>query len=168
MKRSFALVAAVELVHLKTATPFIVVSRPSAQREARGGCTTAAAAAGAAVGEAGEHAEGLDPSNAAAYSGKEDTIRVRIWRALASGEELSMTQLSKRVGESRGDVRSHLVHVERQATTIQNKSDDWRVRRGLLPVSASKDTDGAAIAGAKKLRLKKRRGAKNEVFYRLV
>ncbi|KAL7523300.1 hypothetical protein ACHAXR_000116, partial [Thalassiosira sp. AJA248-18] len=66
---------------------------------------------------------------------EKDTIRVRIWRALASGDELSMTQLCKQVGErNRGDLRSHLKHVERQAKTIRNKSSEWRERRGLLPM----------------------------------
>ena len=86
-----------------------------------------------------------------------DTIRVRIWRILSSGEEISVTQLSKQLGESRSDVRSHLKHVERQAKTIRNKSNEWRVRRGLSPV-----------ASPKKMQLKKRRGAKNEVFIKLV
>ena len=100
-----------------------------------------------------------------------DTIRVRIWRALASGEELTMTQLCKQVGErNRGDVRSHLTHVERQAKTIMNKSDEWRIRRGLLPVGETNDDGdgGSAVAGAKKLRLKMRKGTKNELFIRLV
>lgn len=86
-----------------------------------------------------------------------DTIRVRIWRVLSSGEEISMTQLSKQVGESRSDVRSHLKHVERQAKTIRNKSNEWRTRRGLSPV-----------VSPKKMQVKKRRGAKNEVFIKLV
>lgn len=96
-----------------------------------------------------------------------DTIRVRIWRALASGDELSMTQLSKQVRERRGDVRSHLTHVERQAKTIRNKSNEWRIRRGLAPLG-DMDSSGSANGGVKKLRLKKRKGAKNELFIRLV
>mmetsp|Transcript_1164 Transcript_1164/g.2438 ORF Transcript_1164/g.2438 Transcript_1164/m.2438 type:complete len:175 (-) Transcript_1164:111-635(-) len=96
-----------------------------------------------------------------------DTIRVRIWRALASGDELSMTQLCKQVGErSRGDLRSHLTHVERQAKTIRNKSNEWRVRRGLSSL-ANMEGGGSAVVGAKKLRLKMRKG-KNELFIRLV
>ena len=95
-----------------------------------------------------------------------DTIRVRIWRALAesskSKEEISITQLSKRLGENKSDVRSHLKHVERQAKTIRNKSDEWRARRGLSPA------DGSSGGVPKKVQLKKRRGAKNEVFIRLV
>ena len=99
---------------------------------------------------------------------EKDTIRVRIWRALASGDELSMTQLCKQVGESRGDVRSHLTHVERQARTIRNKSDDWRVRRGLAPLTDNTGDDTGSLPNPKKLRLKKRKGPKNEVFIRLV
>mmetsp|Transcript_22935 Transcript_22935/g.39246 ORF Transcript_22935/g.39246 Transcript_22935/m.39246 type:complete len:204 (+) Transcript_22935:345-956(+) len=92
---------------------------------------------------------------------EKDTVRVRIWRALASGEELSMTQLSKRVGvRSVGDLKSHLVHVERQAKTLQNKKDDWRERRGLPPINGA--------GNGQKLRLKIRRGGKKEVFVKLV
>ncbi|KAL9191241.1 hypothetical protein ACHAXT_000947 [Thalassiosira profunda] len=98
---------------------------------------------------------------------EKDTIRVRLWRALASGNELSLTQLSKRVGEKRGDVKAHLTHVERQAKTLGNKSDVWRARRGLQPVAKREDGSGSG-GGPKKLRLKTRRGAKNEVFFRLV
>ena len=63
-----------------------------------------------------------------------DTIRVRIWRALASGEELSMKDLGAAVGERRqGELRAHLKHVEKQAQTLRNKSIRWRERRGLDP-----------------------------------
>lgn len=88
-----------------------------------------------------------------------DTIRVRIWRQLADGKELSLSQLSNAVGERRlGELRSHLTHVEKQAKTIRNKSDDWRTRRGLAPV-----------AGApRKMKLKFRKGKKNETFIRIV
>lgn len=88
-----------------------------------------------------------------------DTVRVRIWRQLADGKELSLTQLSNAVGERRlGELRSHLTHVEKQAKTIRNKSDDWRTRRGLSPV-----------AGApRKMKLKFRKGKKNETFVRIV
>ena len=47
---------------------------------------------------------------------EKDTIRVRIWKALVSsnGNEISLTQLCKLVGvRSKGDVLSHLIHVER-------------------------------------------------------
>jgi hypothetical protein len=86
----------------------------------------------------------------------EDTIRVRIWRALASGDELSLTELAKAVGESRrlSDLKSHLVHVEKQAMTLKNKSFQWRERRGI-----SQDV-------GKTLRLKKRR-VKKEIYFRL-
>jgi hypothetical protein len=60
----------------------------------------------------------------------EDTVRVRIWRALASGDEFSLNQLGSIVGE-RKDLKSHLVHVEKQAKTLKNKSNEWRERRGL-------------------------------------
>ena len=49
---------------------------------------------------------------------EKDTIRVRIWKALASSnnKEISLTQLCKQIGvRNKGDVRSHLIHVERQA-----------------------------------------------------
>ena len=96
-----------------------------------------------------------------------DTIRVRIWRALASGDELSMTELSRRVGVRRGvgDLKSHLKHVERQARTVRNKKDEWRARRGLAPRD---DDSGDLGRGPKKLQLKTRRGGKNETFVRLV
>ena len=108
---------------------------------------------------------------------EKDTIRVRIWRALASGNELSLSQLCKEVGErNRSNIKSHLVHVEKQAKTIRNKSDEWRIRRGLLPIEKKSDNmqcgddsnDSGAVFGAKKLRLKRRRGAKNEEYIRLV
>lgn len=91
-----------------------------------------------------------------------DTIRVRIWRQLADGKELSLSQLSNAVGERRlGELRSHLTHVEKQAKTIRNKSDEWRTRRGLSPV--------AGKAGApRKMKLKFRKGKKNETFVRIV
>ena len=93
--------------------------------------------------------------------GAEDTIRVRIWRALADGEELSLSKLSDAVGERRrGELRSHLVHVERQAKTLLNKSDEWRMRRGLPPAS-----EGAS--SRRTIRLRMRQGAKNEIFVRL-
>ena len=64
----------------------------------------------------------------------QDTIRVRIWNALSSskGEEVSLRELGSIVGERRfGDLKSHLVHVEKQAKTIGNKSKEWKKRRGL-------------------------------------
>jgi hypothetical protein len=116
----------------------------------------------------------------------EDTIRVRIWRALASGDELSLSQLGRAVGERRlSELRSHLQHVERQAKTLRNKSDEWKVRRGLIPSSdikrgrKSEDTElpnadtqssgnGASpFASKAKVQLKTRKGKKNEVFVRL-
>ena len=99
---------------------------------------------------------------------EKDTIRVRIWRVLAFGDEVSMTQLCKRVGERRGDVRSHLKHVERQAKTIRNKSNEWRMRRGLLHADEVESGGNSTVGSAKKVRLKMRKGAKNEIFIRLV
>jgi hypothetical protein len=78
-------------------------------------------------GEASEGKEDLDTEEL-------DTIRVRIWKALSSsnGKELSMRQLGSIVGERRiGDLKSHLVHVEKQAKTVNNKSKEWKQRRGL-------------------------------------
>ncbi len=94
-----------------------------------------------------------------------DTIRVRIWRQLADGKELSLSQLSNAVGERRlGELRSHLTHVEKQAKTIRNKSDEWRIRRGLSPVVGN---NGKADA-PRKMKLKFRKGKKNETFVRIV
>ena len=87
----------------------------------------------------------------------EDTIRVRIWQALASGEELSLAALSRAVGvRSFGDLRAHLRHVERQACTLSTKSGTWRRRRGLPAESAR----------TKRLRLQKRY-VKKAVYYKL-
>lgn len=94
-----------------------------------------------------------------------DTIRVRIWRELADGKELSLSQLANAVGERRlGDLRSHLAHVEKQAKTIRNKSDDWRIRRGLSPIVGENGKTGAR----RKMKLKFRKGKKNETFVRMV
>jgi hypothetical protein len=86
----------------------------------------------------------------------EDTVRVRIWRALASGEELSLKQLGIIVGE-RKDLKSHLAHVEKQAKTLKNKSNEWRERRGLSITDTQK---------INKLRLIKSRDRK-EIHVRL-
>jgi len=95
-------------------------------------------------------------TNIAHNDGPEDAVRVQIWRALASGEELSLTELSRAVGERRrGELLSHLIHVEKQAKTLANKSEGWRLRRGVSP-----DVK-------RKVQLKRRRGAKNEVFVRI-
>lgn len=70
---------------------------------------------------------------------------------------------------NKGDVRSHLIHVERQAKTIQNKSNEWRVRRGLLPHDTDTVSGGSKVSGGvKKFKIKRRRGAKNEEFIRLI
>jgi hypothetical protein len=90
----------------------------------------------------------------------EETIRVRIWRALAAGEELTLQQLGKAVGHHR-DLRSHLKHVARQAESLTNKSDNWRRRRGL-------PTDGIEKRNSDKRRLMIRKGnRRNETFVRL-
>jgi hypothetical protein len=86
-----------------------------------------------------------------------DTVRVRIWKALAPGDELSLKQLGAAVGE-RKDLKSHLKHVAKQSETIKSKSTDWRRRRGL-PLDDSPKVN--------KLRLKTRRGKKNELYVRL-
>lgn len=89
----------------------------------------------------------------------EDTVRVRIWRALAAqnGREMSLAQLANTLGERRSDVRHHLSHVEKQCKTLQSKSEDWRLRRGL------------PAANTKKLSIKTRRkgGKRNELFIKL-
>ena len=103
-----------------------------------------------------------------AEEGTEDTIRVRIWRALAGGDELSLSQLGQAVGERRlGELRSHLSHVERQSKTLRNKSDDWKVRRGLLPDAQSNDDDPSPFASKAKVRLRTRKGKKNEILVKL-
>ena len=87
-----------------------------------------------------------------------DTIRVRIWKALSSGDELTLKELGSVVGERKlGDLRDHLSHVEKQAKTLKNKSEEWRKRRGL-------ETNNRKID---KLRLIIRRGKKNNTFVRL-
>lgn len=89
---------------------------------------------------------------------EQDTVRVRIWRALAPGKELSLKHLGALVGErQKGDLKAHLQHVEKQAKTLKNKNADWRRRRGL-PIDNVKKN---------KLRIKTRRGDKNEVYVRL-
>ena len=88
-----------------------------------------------------------------------DTVRVRIWRALASGEELTLKQLGRIVGECQlGNLSDHLSHVEKQAKTLKNKNPQWKERRGL---------DVANQRKIEKLRLITRRGNRNEVFIRL-
>lgn len=63
-----------------------------------------------------------------------DTVRVRIWRILSMKKEMSLRQLGCAVGERNiGDLKSHLLHVEKQAKTIGNKSDEWKIRRGISP-----------------------------------
>jgi hypothetical protein len=89
--------------------------------------------------------------------GMEDTIRVRIWKALASGEELTLKQLGAAVGEH-NDLKSHLTHVGKQAKTLKNKSIKWRQRRGL-------PTDN--VQKINKRCLKMRRGNKKELYVKL-
>ena len=86
-----------------------------------------------------------------------DTIRVRIWRQLADGKELSVSQLSSAVGlRNWGELRFHLTHVEKQAKTIRNKSNDWKIRRGL-----PSDT-------RRKMKLQVRKGKKNKTYVRII
>lgn len=93
----------------------------------------------------------------------EDTVRVRIWRALAAqnGREVSVAQLATNLGERRSDIRHHLKHVEKQCKTLQSKSTAWRLRRGL-PADAENGS-------TKKLRITTRRGGgkRNELFIKL-
>ena len=91
-----------------------------------------------------------------------DTVRVRIWRALASssGEEITLKQLGGMVGERRlGELKSHLQHVTKQAKTLKNKNIKWRDRRGLSTYYDTKRID--------KLRIRIRRGKNNDVHVRL-
>jgi len=85
---------------------------------------------------------------------EDDTIRVQIWRVLAiawtlkDGEWTSLKELAKAIGNNNSnnnsnnakDLRYHLKHVARQAETIQNKSNQWRKRRGL-PVIEEDDEE---------------------------
>ena len=91
-----------------------------------------------------------------------DTVRVRIWRVLASssGEEITLKQLGGMVGERRlGELKSHLQHVTKQAKTLKNKNNKWRDRRGLSTYYDTKRID--------KLRIRIRRGKNNDVHVRL-
>ena len=83
-----------------------------------------------------------------------DTVRVRIWKALASADkELSLKQLGAIVGERHlGELKSHLVHVEKQAKTFGNKSREWKERRGLL------------VGKRKQAKIQKRKGEKGMVY----
>jgi hypothetical protein len=68
------------------------------------------------------------------YDLEVDTVRVRIWRTLSMKKEINLRQLGYAVGEKNiGDLKSHLFHVEKQAKTIGNKSDEWKIRRGISP-----------------------------------
>lgn len=101
----------------------------------------------------------------------DDTIRVRIWRALAKHRELSLKELGSLVGERNlGDLQSHLAHVSRQAKTFGKKSNEWKLRRNVLFESSSIN-DNIDSASAKKLRKKvkilKRRGPRGQLFIRI-
>ena len=89
----------------------------------------------------------------------EDTIRVRIWKALdSSNKEMTMKELGNIVGERHlGDLKSHLVHVERQAKTIGNKSKEWKHRRGLLIIGGNKRK-------RRQVEIKKRKGKNGDVY----
>jgi hypothetical protein len=98
---------------------------------------------------------------------KEDTVRVRIWRALASGEEMSLKQLGATVGQHK-DLLSHLVHVEKQAKTLNNKNTSWRKRRGLLNDDNDDDsTSSVQKEKINKLRFHRRVDKKRQIFVRL-
>jgi len=95
----------------------------------------------------------------------QDTVRVRIWRVLAErlykkDGEITVKQLGTAVGERRlGELKAHLKHVEKQAQTLQNKSHEWKQRRGLV-LGENKNL--------KKLRLKQRKDTKyNEIYIKL-
>lgn len=91
-----------------------------------------------------------------------DTVRVRIWKALAPGDELTLKKLGSIVGERQlGDLKDHLSHVEKQAKTLKNKSNEWKERRGLVAIYGDNNRK------IEKLRLIKRRGKKNIVYIRL-
>ncbi len=92
----------------------------------------------------------------------EDTVRVRIWRALTAspGTELSLKELGVQVGERRtGELKDHLKHVTKQSETLRNKSHEWKERRGLPATMDTKRTD--------KLRIRIRKGKKNEIYVKL-
>mmetsp|Transcript_1179 Transcript_1179/g.2132 ORF Transcript_1179/g.2132 Transcript_1179/m.2132 type:complete len:242 (-) Transcript_1179:1584-2309(-) len=101
----------------------------------------------------------------------DDTIRVRIWRALAKHGELSLKELGSLVGERHlGDLQSHLAHVSKQAKTFGNKSNEWKIRRHVYFEESSTDEKNDT-ASAKKLRktvkILKRRGPKGQIFIRM-
>eukprot|EP00547_Thalassionema_nitzschioides_P002749 CAMPEP_0194215346 /NCGR_PEP_ID=MMETSP0156-20130528/17105_1 /TAXON_ID=33649 /ORGANISM="Thalassionema nitzschioides, Strain L26-B" /LENGTH=153 /DNA_ID=CAMNT_0038943843 /DNA_START=148 /DNA_END=609 /DNA_ORIENTATION=- len=96
---------------------------------------------------------------------EKDTVRVRIWRSLVArnGQELSLQQLGTLAGERNlGDLRSHLSHVERQAKTFGNKSDEWKKRRGLVV----KGNDGVTNV-IQKVKLRRRKGDRGITLIRL-
>lgn len=74
----------------------------------------------------------------------DETIRVKIWRALVTGNEMTLKELGEAIGQHQG-LKSHLMHVTRQAETLKNKSNDWRKRRGFAIV----------LDGAEKRRINK-------------
>lgn len=101
-------------------------------------------------------------------NGAEDTIRVRIWRELASGKEMTLKQLGVAVGERRiGELKSHLVHVEKQSKTLTNKSIQWRQRRGLCSPEIGNTDESKELRRTNKLRIRMRKGSQNQVFIRL-
>jgi hypothetical protein len=107
----------------------------------------------------------IDRSELTEESKENDTIRVRIWKALVAtkGQEVSLKKLGAMVGERNiGDLRSHLTHVERQAKTFGNKSDEWKQRRGLMV-----DSGDGTTSPTQKVKLKSRRGDRGLTFIRL-
>lgn len=84
-----------------------------------------------------------------------DTVRVRIWRALSKEKEMTLRELGIIVGESNiRDLKFHLLHVEKQAKTLGNKSDEWKIRRNISPE-------------IRKAKLAHRRGQKGLVYIKM-
>ena len=59
------------------------------------------------------------------------TSRIRLWRALASGDAHTIGTLAQAAGISSGEARHHLEHVMKQARTLKNKSTEWRAMRAI-------------------------------------
>jgi hypothetical protein len=97
-------------------------------------------------------------------------IRVRIWQALANGQEYSLSQLSLQLsgGITKSELRHHLSHVKKQAKTFGNKSREWRTRRGVE--SDGNDDNQPSSSLKKQIRLEERQGQvgkRREIFVRL-
>mmetsp|Transcript_26441 Transcript_26441/g.40958 ORF Transcript_26441/g.40958 Transcript_26441/m.40958 type:complete len:203 (+) Transcript_26441:30-638(+) len=131
-------------------------------------CCFSSRTSGSVVGSTASSEENDATFSEMGENGAEDTIRVRIWRELASGEEVSLKQLGTAVGERRmGELKSHLAHVERQSKTLVNKSVQWRQRRGLLSPGNSNFDETKEMRRTNKLRIITRKGRQNQVFVQL-